>query len=116
MTREEDLRAAAHAAAQRLNKIPDHVRPLLRRLLTPPRPEDKTVLRELTKMETRRIGFALGDHLLRIGHPATCNGGNPRLVEHHAEEVRMLVDEGGNFLQCPKCGRQQSLPSGWNHD
>lgn len=48
------------------------------------------------------------DMLLSVGHPATCNGGNPDFTTHHDHEV-VLEWNDNDDLQCPECGRVQSM-------
>ncbi len=70
-------------------------------------------LRELTQDETKAIGRALGEPMVTMGHPLTCNGGNPDWRTHHDHEVLMLLDEhplDEPSLTCSECGRQQLLP------
>lgn len=65
--------------------------------------------RALTDAESREIGRLIGDFLVAVGHPLTCNGGNPDWRGHHDHEVLMLTDETN--LICPECGRVQTLPA-----
>jgi uncharacterized Zn-finger protein len=64
--------------------------------------------REIGTLEARNIGAAMGDLFVAVGHPLTCNGGNPDFGTHHDHEVLMLIAE--DHLVCPECGRQQKLP------
>jgi hypothetical protein len=63
--------------------------------------------REIGVSEAREIGEVLGDPFVALGHPLTCNGGNPDWRTHHDHEVLMLID--GDRLVCPECGRLQPL-------
>lgn len=65
--------------------------------------------REIGGWEARKIGTALGDIFVALGHPLTCNGGNPDFQTHHDHEVLMLID--GDELVCPECDRRQLLPA-----
>lgn len=64
-------------------------------------------MREIGAGEARQIGAAIGDMFVALGHPLTCNGGNPDWTTHHDHEVRMLMRAGD--LVCPECGRVQLL-------
>ena len=58
-------------------------------------------------MEDKEIRERIGDPLVMMGHPMTCNGGNPDWRTHHDHEVIMRRD--GDTLVCPECGRVQQL-------
>lgn len=47
------------------------------------------------------------DMFILLGHPYTCNGGNPDFAMHHDHEV--LLVRLGELLACPECGRTQPL-------
>lgn len=64
--------------------------------------------RRIGPNEAREIGQRIGDMFVAMGHPLTCNGGNPDWRAHHDHEVRMLRDDDGNLV-CPECGRVQEL-------
>lgn len=64
--------------------------------------------REIGKLEAMNIGAAIGDLFVAMGHPLTCNGGNPDFRTHHDHEVRMRIS--GKQLVCPECRRRQNLP------
>jgi hypothetical protein len=66
-------------------------------------------LRAITSAEARKIGRAIGDPFVALGHPLTCNGGNPHWRTHHGYEVRMLIDTARRELVCPECGRRQPV-------
>lgn len=68
------------------------------------------MIRILTDVESRRIGYMLNEPFVATGHPLTCNGGNPDLSRHHDHEVLMLLDTARSELICPECGRHQLLP------
>lgn len=70
-----------------------------------------TQLQEITDLQTRRIGYCLGEPLVLLGHPLTCNGGNDDLASHHDHEVRMKLDTSRPAMVCPECGRVQTLPT-----
>jgi len=63
--------------------------------------------REIGKLEAQNIGARIGDLFVAMGHPLTCNGGNPDFGTHHDHEVLMLIS--GDTLVCPECGRRQEL-------
>lgn len=69
-------------------------------------------MREITHDEGRRIGKAINEPLVAMGHPLTCNGGNPDWRTHHDHEVIMLISDDKRQLHCPECGRAQELPAG----
>lgn len=71
-------------------------------------------MRDITEEEARRIGYAIGDLFVAVGHPLTCNGGNPDWPNHHDHEVRMQLGEQG--LVCPECGRVQKLPQSYKEE
>lgn len=71
--------------------------------------------RAITEQESKQIGFAIGDPLLAIGHPLTCNGGNMNFNTHHPDMILMVIEDEGKpepYLICPDCGREQELPPG----
>ncbi len=70
--------------------------------------------RPISDSEARRIGLLLGDPFVMSGHPLTCNGGNPDFKTHHDHEVLLLMGEWALF--CPKCGREQALPPGFERE
>lgn len=63
---------------------------------------------------TRRIGHAIGDIFVALGHPLTCNGGNDDWRNHHDHEV--LLELAGDKLRCPECGREQEIPVPDDHE
>lgn len=65
-------------------------------------------MRELTDREHRTIGAMIGDPFVMMGHPLTCNGGNPDFSTHHDHEVIMQLADDGK-LACPECGRKQTV-------
>lgn len=64
--------------------------------------------RKIGQQESRLIGDIIGDVFVALGHPLTCNGGNPNLDTHHDHEVLMLRDDDGSLV-CPECGRVQEI-------
>jgi uncharacterized Zn-finger protein len=65
------------------------------------------VIREISKAEALEIGARIGDPFVALGHPLTCNGGNPDWRTHHDHEVLMMIE--GDHLTCPECGRVQTV-------
>jgi len=72
-----------------------------------PRVEPETA-KEITPAQSRLIGAAIGDPLVALGHPLTCNGGNTT-DPGHDHEVRMLFLRAHELI-CPECGRRQPIP------
>lgn len=56
----------------------------------------------------REYRLRLSDMMLSIGHPMTCNGGNPYWRAHHDHQVVMHWTDDDDLV-CPECGRVQSL-------
>lgn len=61
-----------------------------------------------SRRDKRETGLRLTDMMLSVGHPMTCNGGNPDLRTHHNHEVVLEWTEDDNLV-CPECGRVQDL-------
>ncbi len=72
--------------------------------------------RPITDGEARDIGWVIGDFMVAMGHPLTCNGGNPNFSTHHDHEVRMLISDDERTLVCPECGRVQQLQGAQGDD
>lgn len=47
------------------------------------------------------------DVFILLGHPYTCNGGNPNFAMHHNHRVLLVRED--DHLACPECGRTQPL-------
>lgn len=65
-------------------------------------------MKPISQDDHRRIARLIGDPMLLVGHPLTCNGGNMDWRTHHGR-VEMMQDERG--LVCPECGRVQEIPA-----
>lgn len=61
-----------------------------------------------TRRNRREGRLRATDMPLSMGHPFTCNGGNPDFKAHHDHEVVMEWTDDDD-LRCPECGRVQIL-------